>query len=462
MKPHINWNYSPYTPLDRQTRYYSPYITSLSPFETGCHFSFIDNGKPNSIHSAFVKKLDEETYKEYKLGNDVEFTFSCLNSETDYTFYIERDDGARSESRLFRTGKVYGTVVNYLHPDDKAYEFSGRYLCSPSLIKLPSGKLLSSMDVFEGKSPQNLTFIFSSKDNGKTWKYECELFPCFWGQMFYEESRLYMLSVSKEYGDLLIGYSDDEGKTWSNPTVLFRGANNLYEKGIHRAPMKVLKANGRLWTDIEYGAWGKKEFNNAILSAPIGEKDYTNPNVWTLSNFFMHNEQKLENEEDLKYYGGAGAIEGTCVQSKDGQIYDFLRYKNRVSLMLKLEDNNPEGNLVFSRFVEMPITSSKFDIVYDEISSSYYAICSSYDDEYKTVRNYLSLYKSPDLISWEKVCDLIDERKSDPNLVGFQYVSFIIDGDDILYLSRTAYNGAHTFHDTNYQTFHTIKNFRSK
>ncbi len=35
------------------------------------------------------------------------------------------------------------------------------------------------------------------------------------------------------------------------------------------------------------------------------------------------------------------------------------------------------------------------------------------------------------------------------------------EGDDIIYLCRTALNGAHNFHDSNYSTFHRIKNFRN-
>ena len=46
-------------------------------------------------------------------------------------------------------------------------------------------------------------------------------------------------------------------------------------------------------------------------------------------------------------------------------------------------------------------------------------------------------------------------------MLGFQYVSFEFDGGDIIYQSRTAFNGAHNFHDSNYATFHRIKDFRS-
>ena len=77
-----------------------------------------------------------------------------------------------------------GTVVNYLHPADDCYSFSGHALCSPSLVRHPDGYLLASMDAYSGDYPQNLTLIFRSDDDGKTWKYVSELFPCFWGKMF--------------------------------------------------------------------------------------------------------------------------------------------------------------------------------------------------------------------------------------------------------------------------------------
>jgi hypothetical protein len=47
---------------------------------------------------------------------------------------------------------------------------------------------------------------------------------------------------------------------------------------------------------------------------------------------------------------------------------------------------------------------------------------------------------------------------------GFQYVDWLIDGDDIIAACRAAYDdgmgGAHNYHDANYLTFHRIANFR--
>ena len=63
--------------------------------------------------------------------------------------------------------------------------------------------------------------------------------------------------------------------------------------------------------------------------------------------------------------------------------------------------------------------------------------------------------------NWDLVCDLIDGRDKDMDKVGFQYVDFEFEGDDIIYLCRTALNDANTYHNSNYSTFHTVKNFRN-
>ena len=73
----------------------------------------------------------------------------------------------------------------------------------------------------------------------------------------------------------------------------------------------------------------------------------------------------------------------------------------------------------------------------------------------------MSLFVSDDLDHWHTALDLIDYSHRDPLEFGFQYVYFEIEANDILYVCRTAMNGAHNFHDSNYTTFHRIKNFRN-
>ena len=52
--------------------------------------------------------------------------------------------------------------------------------------------------------------------------------------------------------------------------------------------------------------------------------------------------------------------------------------------------------------------------------------------------------------------------ETDPALIAFQYPDAIIEGDDLLVLSRTAWNGAHSYHDANMITFYRVKGFCSR
>ncbi len=461
MKTVTAWNATPYTPLDRPERAQTPYICRVAPGMTTLEFDFIDNGAPSkATHTLFYRERGTEMWIESYMENADKGQLCRLKNRTDYEFYVVRDcDGARSETRLARTGAVPGRVVNYLHPDDPAYAFSGQYLCSPCLCRLPSGRLLSSMDVFRGGAPQNLTLIFYSDDNGTSWHYLTELFPCFGGQMFVHGDRLYMLATSNEYGDLLIGASDNEGRDWTLPTVLFRGAASPHERGLHRAPMRLCEAYGRLRTDVEYGAWEKGEMNNAVLSAPCDVEDLTDASVWTLSDFWRHNDRIKENH--ALHDDRIGGIEGNVVKAPDGTLYDFLRYAYKQSLLLKIDPERPEEAPTFAGVVTLDITQSKSDIVLDEVSGQYYMLASHALDEPKTNRNLLALFRSADLFHWDFVADILDAKALDPAVVGFQYVSFLIDGDDILFLSGTAYGKPDNYRNANYQTFHIIKNFRA-
>ena len=101
-------------------------------------------------------------------------------------------------------------------------------------------------------------------------------------------------------------------------------------------------------------------------------------------------------------------------------------------------------------------------IKFDPVSKKYYSIaCRLKDNAPAHSRNLLSLMVSNDMLNWQPQCDIIDYSDSDPDKVGFQYVDFEFDGDDIIFLCRTAVNQAHNYHDSNYSTFHRIKNFRN-
>ena len=456
MKGQNQWSYAPYRPFLWNVG--DIYICRIAPSATTIHLEWL-SAEENS-YEIFCRKRGDEAFAPIGKTAALEYDITNLEADTDYEIFVSSGN-KKSRVRLARCADAVGTVVNYLHPDDTCYSFSGRALCSPSLVRHPDGYLLASMDVFAGEHPQNLSLIFRSDDEGKTWHYVSELMPCFWGKMFIHKGELYMLSVSTEYGDLLIGKSIDGGKTFSAPVSLLRGANGKKGyAGVHKNPQNIVYHNGRIYNTLEWGSWlDKGYYHGAMVMSCDENADLLDPENWNFTPPVVH---------DLNWNGAApdgkaGNIEGTLVIAPDGKIYNYMRYQTQLEkkiLVFSVPDD-PDAPIEYSHPVAFDGNLSKFMIKFDEVSGRYYSIISRRIDEPKTARNLLSLVSSANLSDWELVCDLIDRRHDDPKMVGFQYVDFEIEGDDIIYLCRTAMNNAKNYHDANYSTFHRIENFRS-
>ena len=461
MKGWNHWSYRPYRPFLYDVG--EPYICRVAQGENMVHFEWL--GDADGEYTVYYRKRDCGAFSAVSVkGTACDLT--DLQTDADYEFYVQTGE-KKSRIRLARTGKAVGTVVNYLHPEDEAYAFSGRYLCSPSMVRHPDGFLLASMDLYAGNHPQNLTLIFRSDDDGETWHYVSELMPCFWGKMFIHNNELYMLACSTEYGDLLIGKSTDGGKTFSAPVVLLRGANGKNgSSGVHKNPQNVFIHNGRLYETLEWGAWANLEYRHAVMVMSCRvEDDLLDPENWHFTPPVKYDPTwpGTVNGEAL------GNIEGTLCLSPDGVLYNVMRYTivsgdpaYGLVLAYKVNTEDPDAPLEYSHAIEMPCNNSKFMIQYDAVSGKYYSVATRIDCKERIGgRNLLSLLRSGDLKNWDVVCDLIDRRDEDMEKVGFQYVDFLFEGDDILYLCRTAMNGAHNYHDANYSTFHRIRNFRA-
>ena len=176
MKAVDSWSFRPYRPLLQPLKL--PFICRLAPSETSVSLEWL--GEPDAKILFRKKGQDEWSTAAAASGEAV---LTGLSPDTDYEICAETAS-ARGDIRLVRTGTYPGTVVNYLHPEDPVYGFSGHSLCSPSFVRCPQGHLLASMDVYASRAPQNLSLIFRSDDDGRTWHYVCDLFPCFWGRLF--------------------------------------------------------------------------------------------------------------------------------------------------------------------------------------------------------------------------------------------------------------------------------------
>ncbi len=459
MKGVTSWDFHPYLPP--MTENGGIYICRIAPSANAIHAEWLDAGA--SMYTVTYGKRDSAEKKTITVSG-TECDITGLEENADYEISVRADE-KYSRTRLVRTGAAVGdTVVNYLHPDDRVYAFSGNYLCSPCIIRHPDGFLLASMDVFKGNAPQNLTLIFRSDDDGLTWHYVSELYPCFWGRMFMHRGALYMISCSTEYGDLLIGRSTDGGKTFTVPTVLLRGACKSNVAGVHKNPQPPVTFAGRVWHTMEWGAWAIGTHSAMVGSFPE-DADPLDASAWRFS-------EPVAYDPTWKGVGegpSAGNIEGTLAILPDGNLYNIMRYdmgktKERFGKVLAYRVNidDPEAPLEYDHAIELPGNHSKFMIRFDDVGGYYYTvICRITDRGCVADRRLLSLMRSKDCEKWELVKDLMDFREmADHKDVGFQYPDFFIEGDDIFLLCRTAMNGAANFHDANYSTFHRIRDFR--
>ena len=456
MKGHNLWSDTVYQPLLWERG--DIYISRLAPGKDRIHMEWLPVGGETSV---CLRKREEEDFICVGSTDGTELDITGLDTNCDYAFYLKSGE-KKSAIRLARTGEAVGTVVNYLHPEDPYYAFSGQYLCSPSLLRLPDGGLLASMDLFGYNTPQNLTLIFRSDDDGKTWNHLSELMPCFWGKLFAHKGEVYMLACSTEYGDLLIGKSTDGGKTFCQPVTLLRGSNGKGGNcGVHKNPQPLFRHKGRLYGTLEWGAWANKEFCHAAMVMSCDENaDLLDPESWhfTPPVKFDHFTPELRELPKITQ-----TIEGTLALSPEGQLLNIMRFGMHGKVLAYLVNTgDPDAPLTFHSLIDMPTTTTKFTIKHDPVSEKYYAIiCRIHEGEGNQRRNLLSLVASKDLRCWETLCDLIDFRHCDGDMHGFQYVDFIMEGDDILWLCRTAMNEPHNYHDANYSTFHRLCNFRN-
>jgi len=211
------------------------------------------------------------------------------------------------------------------------------------------------------------------------------------------------------------------------------------------------------------GGWGH-HFRAFMMSAPV-DADLLKAESWTCSNRLGRTPKWLNNK-----FGGW--LEGNAVVTPDGDIVNILRVDYRpeggkaavinISADGKRASFEPETG-----FIDFPGGCKKFTIRYDNVSKKYWTLSNAVLPKHKgdnpeRTRNAVALISSPDLRGW-KIHSVILYHP-DVKHHGFQYLDWQFEGNDIIAISRTAFDEetgvAHNQHDANYMTFHRVRNFR--
>lgn len=385
-----------------------------------------------------------------------------VQNDTDYEVQIDAFAGGKrigkALSRWVRCHGVPGSVVSYVHQDDHSFSYSGRSTATPGILRLPSGELLCSHDMYWPDAPQNLTKIFSSMDDGKTWSFVCDVIPCFWGKLFYHQGAVYLLGCETECGALLLGKSTDDGRTFSKPITIYPGGTRR-TGGPMRSSLPVISYKGRLWTSMDVGSYPLGYHDTVIVSADE-TMDLMNPKAWTCSKPLHYNPEWPGASKGAPL---TGFLEGNMIVGPQGQLYDLMRYETRggdpsfgLAGLVEMDPEHPESMPRFVQFVNFPGNLSRFTVMKD--GEDYYALVSRVLDEPTYYRGRLSLITSKDLINWTVVRDVLDIKGLDdeewPNKTAFQYPDAFIENGTIYAALRTALYGAYNYHNANYITFH--------
>jgi len=362
------------------------------------------------------------------------------------------------------------------------------YVGSPSLALLQDGGIVASHDFFGPKSPkdsfgrENATRIYRSDDGGKTWIQLASVENAFWSSLFVHHGALYLLGCSAQFGDIVIRRSDDGGRTWTDPKdgysgLLFRGGQGDNPPNYHCAPVPVLDHRGRLWRAFEDNVRIELRRFQALVISADADADLLRASSWRMTNRLPYDPDTdppdFGRGSPVKKHREAGWLEGNAVPAPSGEVWNILRVNsapvaNKAAITKVSEDGENLSFKPATGFIDFPGGMSKFTIRHDHESRRYWTLTNEvFNRRNPWQRNVLVLASSEDLTQWARRCVLLHVHE-DENLVGhqckigFQYADWLLDGDDLIFLVRTAYNGANSFHNANYITFHRLSNFRER
>ena len=361
----------------------------------------------------------------------------------------------------------------------------GIYLYTPGIVEGFNGRFVVAIDYggpgtykldgpksdFGDYKEGNQVRVLYSDNKGRSWKESPARIPMMHEILFKAGGALYMMGHS---GRLLISRSDDNGLSWSDPSVL------CPEPRWHQSCTAVDVYDGKV--TLVYEKWVADAHPwpgvGPVLMQADESADLTLPESWTFSELY-------DPDEDLAAArpsgipvcnpDNAGMLETNVIRiyNESNPFYD----PNSVVLMARASTGWPDigvmlkgsflqdGSLKIGRlhkndgdvfFTHIPGGDLKFHVLYDEKTQLYWLLHSQIDGRMNP-RRRLALSYSPDLIRWT-FAGLVAVAPTDN--AARHYATMIIDGDDLCIVSRSGDENAKGPHDGNIVTFHKVRKFR--
>lgn len=395
-------------------------------------------------------------------------------------------------------------------------------LYSPSIIRLPSGRLVVSYTQTNRIKKQGATIIATSDDRGLTWTKRATS-PTNQGRVFvagdsvyYLATRFYVSPGSNPKGEpMCIQRSRDGGETWSEPS-------NLDPRTWHQTAANVWHARGNVYLVMErhtvdnIRSWKVGALAPVLMRARAAD-DLTRPGAWTYASELTFQDLipgYRENDLRIDFFGvpffkqsfprgtpvgrgenfpPIGWLETNVVQITDpnhvwhdpsGHTFHLFARAHtgltNYAALAKVTENAdgtmttalekvPSGKTLL--FVPMPGGHMRFHVLFDAKTQLYWLLGSqSTDSMVRMDRLPADRYGRGDNERNRMVLhfsrNMVDWCFAGLVAAGRtpkearHYAAMDIDGDDLVVLSRSGDTRAHSAHDGNLITFHRVRNFR--
>ena len=349
----------------------------------------------------------------------------------------------------------------------------GRYVVAIDYGGPGTYKLDGRVSDFGDYKAGNQIRVLLSDDKGKTWKESPARIPMMHEILFRAGETLYMVGHS---GRLLASRSDDNGLTWSEPSVLCpepRWHQSCTAVDIHEGKVTLVYekwvSDGHPWPGV----------GPVLMQANVGD-DLTKASSWKFSPLYNPDEDMAAARPSgipVVPEGRAGILETNVVRVYDPKSPFYDPEGKSVVLMMRANTGIPDigvmmkgyekedGSLAIGRltkdsgevyFTHIPGAMLKFYVCYDEGSGLYWLLHSQSDGRMHE-RRRLALSYSPDLLHWT-FAGLVAVGPADNG--ARHYATMMVDGDDLVIVSRSGDERAKNAHDGDIVTFHRVSDFR--